>query len=157
LARDTLAASQSSHIELTGRLDEKATIQTIQNARFVVIPSVCNENFPLVLLEAFASGVPVIVSKLGSLAELVVHGFTGLHFEAGNTSDLIEKARWAWKHSTEMGCVGENAYQEYTQKYSPDKNYQQLMAIYQQAISASKRRKHEPTADSYPRRTSKHS
>ena len=49
------------------------------------------ENFPVVLLEAFAAGKPVIGSALGSLQRLIESGRTGLLFEAGSPRDLAEK------------------------------------------------------------------
>jgi len=59
--------------------------------QFLVMPSICYEGFPLVLVEAFAHGLPVICSRLGGMAEIVEDGVTGLHFEAGNPDDLAKK------------------------------------------------------------------
>ena len=54
----------------------------------MVLPSVWFENSPNVILEAFASRTPVVVSRLGGMAELVVNGENGFHFDAGNAQDL---------------------------------------------------------------------
>jgi glycosyltransferase involved in cell wall biosynthesis len=47
----------------------------------VAVPSQCLETGPMVVLEAFAAGVPVIGSDLGGIAELVTHGTDGLLVE----------------------------------------------------------------------------
>lgn len=54
----------------------------------LVVPSIWYENNPLVIQEAFAAGLPVIASKLGSMAEFVTHGTNGLLFEPGNPAAL---------------------------------------------------------------------
>jgi len=54
----------------------------------LVVPSVWYENSPNVILEAFACGTPVVVSRLGGMAELVDDGVNGFHFEPGNAAAL---------------------------------------------------------------------
>jgi glycosyltransferase involved in cell wall biosynthesis len=68
------------------------------------------------------------------MAELVADGITGLTFEAGNVEDLASKVRWASTHPNEMRRMGENARREYEAKFTPTRNYQMLMEIYQQAL-----------------------
>ncbi len=50
----------------------------------VAVPSVCLETGPLVALEAFGAGRPVLGSRLGGLTELVTNGVDGLLIEAGS-------------------------------------------------------------------------
>src|SRR5439155_10129708 len=45
------------------------------------VPSQCLETGPLVAMEAFAAGVPVLGSDLGGIAELVTHNVDGLLVE----------------------------------------------------------------------------
>jgi glycosyltransferase involved in cell wall biosynthesis len=54
----------------------------------LVVPSRWYENSPTVILEAFAMGIPVIASRLGSMPELVTHEESGLLFEKDDTKDL---------------------------------------------------------------------
>lgn len=53
-----------------------------------VLPSVWYENSPIVIQEAFASGVPVVTADVGGMAELVTHGVDGLTFRAGDVDGL---------------------------------------------------------------------
>jgi glycosyltransferase involved in cell wall biosynthesis len=54
----------------------------------LVIPSIWYENSPNVILEAFASGTPVMASNLGGMAELVQHGVNGCLFEPNDVESL---------------------------------------------------------------------
>lgn len=55
---------------------------------WVVVPSVWWENAPLVILEAFRHGRPVIAANIGGMAELVHHDVNGLLFRRGDAADL---------------------------------------------------------------------
>ena len=54
----------------------------------LVISSVWIENAPFVIREAFCSGVIVVASDLGGMAEMVAHEKDGLRFEPGDAADL---------------------------------------------------------------------
>ncbi len=58
-------------------------LQRMKDASVLVLPSTWYEGFPMIIAEAFAVGLPVIASNLGSMASIVDHHRTGLHFEAG--------------------------------------------------------------------------
>jgi glycosyltransferase involved in cell wall biosynthesis len=53
----------------------------------LVLPST-REGAPSVILEAFASGAPVIATDVGGIRELITHGKTGLVVPPGNTIEL---------------------------------------------------------------------
>ena len=123
------------NVTLLGPLPGGQVQFEMTHALALVLPSVSYENFPRTLVEAFASGLPVIASRLGAMAELIDDGETGLLFEPGNPADLAAKLRWALQHPDEMRAMGANARRVYEAKYTPEINYRQLLAIYQEAIS----------------------
>ena len=49
------------------------------------------EGFPLTIVEALACGVPVILSPLGGVGEVMPHGVSGLHSEPENAVDLCRR------------------------------------------------------------------
>ena len=59
----------------------------------LVVPSIWIENAPFVIREAFASGVPVVASDLGGMAEMVRDGVDGLLFPAGDSEALAAQLR----------------------------------------------------------------
>jgi glycosyltransferase involved in cell wall biosynthesis len=126
-------------VEFVKRLDTEAFVKLRQNARFLVWTSEgYYETFGLAAVECFAQGIPVIASDIGVSAEIVKDGETGLLFKAGDANDLAAKAKWLWEHPDEAVRMGCNARREYEEKYAPEKNYQQLLDIYDQVLNAQK-------------------
>lgn len=122
-------------VELSGRRTPEEVRSLMFGARFLISPSICYENFPLAVAESFASSVPVIASRLGSMSEIVQDGVTGLHFEAGNAADLAAKVEWAWTHAEEIQEMGRAARLEFEGKYTGEANYKRLMEIYEMAMA----------------------
>jgi glycosyltransferase involved in cell wall biosynthesis len=60
----------------------------LSEADLCIVPSIWLETGPLVVLEAFAAGVPVVGSRLGGIAELVRDGTDGMLFAPGDSMDL---------------------------------------------------------------------
>jgi glycosyltransferase involved in cell wall biosynthesis len=117
-----------------GLMPRSETIKLIGDARFLVFSSEWYENFPLTIVESFARGVPVICSRLGAMEEIVDDGRNGIHFTAGDPEDLAAKVGWAWNHVTQMRAIGQAARREYESKYTADRNYEQLMEIYEHTL-----------------------
>ncbi|MGF1524217.1 MAG: glycosyltransferase [Leptolyngbyaceae cyanobacterium] len=126
----------STKVEYLGQLPRQEVISLMQNAAFLVFPSEWYEGFPMTIVEAFATGLPVIASNLGGMAEIVQAGSSGWHFEPGNPQDLAATVRQAWRDLQEVKRRGELARVQYEELYSPDKNYQMLINIYQNALKA---------------------
>jgi glycosyltransferase involved in cell wall biosynthesis len=129
-------AARQPKLHQLGRLSRDEVLTEMQAAIALVFPSECYENFPVSIAEAFASGLPVIASRHGAMAEIVRDGQTGLLFEPGNADDLVAKAQWASSHPHEMRQMGAAARLEYESKYTASHNYEQLMAIYRDAIAS---------------------
>ena len=137
--KEYVKSETSKCIEFLGRKDKAEVLDLVRNADFIIMPSTWYEGFPMVLVEAFSCGTPALVSRLGSMAEVVEDGVTGLHFEAGNAQDLAEKAQRLMDNPEYTREMGKNARKEYLAKYTPEKNYEMIMDIYQQAIEESKK------------------
>ena len=129
-------AGLENTIKFMGQQNKSTVLTLMQNAKFLVFPSIWYEGFPLTLIEAFACSLSVIVPRLGSMTEIVEDGVTGLFFEAGNAEDLAEKLLWAKAHAQKLLVMGKNARGRYESHYTAEANYQQLLAIYQQVISS---------------------
>jgi glycosyltransferase involved in cell wall biosynthesis len=131
----------NSPVRIIGRCTREELTRLISRARFLIWPSLgYYETFGIVAIESFANGVPVIASDMGVNAEIVQNGRTGLHFRSGDPSDLRNKVEWGWNHPDEMMEMGRNARREYEEKYTPEKNYEMLMSIYQTAIERNRLR-----------------
>lgn len=67
--------------------------QLIKEAKFSIYPSEWYENCPFSIIESQMFGTPVIASKIGGIPELVDDGKTGMLFNPGDKSDLVNKIR----------------------------------------------------------------
>jgi len=119
-----------------GRLPRAEAVEAVKGARFTIMPSTWYETFGLSIIESFACGTPVLCSRLGAMSEIVDDHRTGLHFNPGDPEDLAEKVEWAWSHPSELARMGRVARRKYESDYSAEKNYSQLLEIYEQAIAA---------------------
>jgi len=122
------------NIHWLGTISHEAVLGKMKKALALVFPSEWFEGFPMIIVESMACGVPVIAANIGAASEIIANGVTGLHFTPGDPADLARKVRWAWEHPHEMAEMGGNARREYEARYTPDKNYEMLMDIYQRAI-----------------------
>ncbi len=121
-------------VQMLGKLPPAQVLNHMTKATALVLPSICFESFPRTLVEAFACGLPVLASRIGALAELVDDGTTGVHFNPGDAADLAAKMAWALAHPEELARMGQRARQVYEAHYTPQRNHDQLLSIYQQAL-----------------------
>jgi glycosyltransferase involved in cell wall biosynthesis len=113
---DTLPASLEGKVKFLGFLSLNKVYELFASCAFFVVPSIWYENQPNSVLEGMRFGKPALVSKLGSLQEMVVEGDTGFLFEPGNSDDLADKMDHLLADPESMGRIGQNAF-NYVKKY----------------------------------------
>lgn len=107
----------------------------VRNARFVVLPSIWYENYPISLLEAAALGKPALVSAIGGNIEIVKDGKTGLHvdpYDAKAWADAISKIFMDTPRLEEMGRAARDLVESRNNK---DAHYAALMEVYKKVIT----------------------
>lgn len=122
------------NLEILGNKTHEEAISYIRNCIAVVCPSIWYETFALTIIEAFASGKPVIASRLGAMQELIEDGKTGLLFEPGDHEDLKRKIVWANENKDVIKQMGMKARRVFEEKYTAETNYIKLMAIYKKLL-----------------------
>lgn len=135
--RTRLQRLAPSNVEFVGHVEKGEALNLILHSRFLVFPSIWYETFGRTLIEAFACGKPVIASRLGSAAEIVQDKKTGFLFEPGSPDDLAAKARPLIDNPALAVRLGQNARAEFEEKYTAEKNYEQLSGIYNSVIEKS--------------------
>ncbi|MCR9253795.1 MAG: glycosyltransferase family 4 protein [bacterium] len=78
----------SLNIVFTGMVNDVRSY--LLNSQIAVFPSE-KEGLPLALLEKMAAGLPVIVSDIPELTDIISDGISGFHFENNNPMDLSKK------------------------------------------------------------------
>jgi len=89
----------------------------------------------MALIEAYATGLPVIASRIGSLESLVQEGRTGLLFRPGDPEDLAIKVGWLRSRPSELLRWRRAARDEFLEKYTEERNYGLLMSIYRRVLA----------------------
>jgi glycosyltransferase involved in cell wall biosynthesis len=74
--------------ELVGWFSQEELPEQYRRADICVVPSVVQEGWPLVAVEAMAAGRPVVASRIGGLQFIVSSGATGLLVEPGDAEGL---------------------------------------------------------------------
>jgi glycosyltransferase involved in cell wall biosynthesis len=128
------AVDRCPRIRWHGRLQKAKMYERLRRAAAVIVPSAWYEPFGMVVIEAFAAGVPVIASKLGSLADLIRHGHNGLHFSAGAAADLAQQVAWLHEHPDAAQKMRRQARLDFENDYTGERNYALMMQIYATAI-----------------------
>ena len=125
-------------IEYLGPLERLPVLEELRRAIALVLPSIWFEGFPLAVLEAYATGTPVIASRIGSLAEIVEDGVTGMLAEAHDAEGLGERLRWAAGHPQEMDEMGSRARHQYETRFRGPTHLAALLNTYAAAAGASR-------------------
>ena len=122
-----VAAGRAIH---AGKVAPQEVHTEMQRALALVLPSIWFEGFPLVVVEAYAAGTPIIASRIGSLAELVEDGVTGLLVEPSDPGALAVAMRWAIDHPEEMHRMGRQARARYEERYRGPTHLAALLDAY---------------------------
>ncbi len=88
-----LAATRDSRVKFQPPISARQVVPVLRTYDAVAIPSHCLETGPMVVLEAFAAGVPVIGSRLGGIEEQVQHNVNGLLVDPGSVVAWAEALR----------------------------------------------------------------
>lgn len=139
--RGTLEQTAQQHrsaVEFLGMKKRKTVIEVVRDAVLQVVPSQCYEGFPLVVLEAYACGTPVVASRIGSLNEIVVEDTTGLKFAPGDASALSDAVNRLIGNAGLLTSYRKRVRKFFDQNYSAAANFEDLMGIYERAATESK-------------------
>lgn len=117
-------------------------LDLVRSSAVVVMPSICHENNPRMILEAFALGKPVIGSRIGGIPELIEEGKTGYTFMPGNPDDLRDKLLYIFKENGRIEEMGRNARQFVEFHHDPQAHYQALRVLYESVLHRSMEKLH---------------
>lgn len=126
-------ARRDPRVTVTGWLTPGEVLGWVALAEALVFPSEWPEALPLVVLEAFAAGTPVVASDLDNVGELVEPGSSGWRFRAGDPGDLtrvlglVEGAHRGPLRAGSRAC--------FEARYHPDPVMDQLESIYAEVVA----------------------
>ena len=123
-----------SQVNLVGSLSPPEVRRRMHEAAFLIIPSLWYETFGMVVVEAFACGLPVLGAAIGGVKELLASGAGGRLFAPASVPDLKHAIIELIEDDTARLELGRSARALYEKHYTPSHNYQTLKKIYLRAM-----------------------
>lgn len=121
------------NVEFTGF--EPDIENLLKQARALVAPSVIEESFGRVAVEAFACGVPVVASNLGGFKEIIEDRKDGLLAQAGNSQDIAAKLINLLEDTAYAHSLAEQARRKVEASYTMEDALRHTADIYRKTIS----------------------
>jgi glycosyltransferase involved in cell wall biosynthesis len=131
-----LAAIAPAHVAFEGWRPATDARRAMEEASFLILPSEWYEGLPMVVVEAFARGLPVVASRIGGLPELVRDGWNGVLVEPRDARALAERVNELTADPQRLIDMGAAARSDHAARFSPASNYHMLAAIYDAATDA---------------------
>lgn len=128
-------AKLNPNVVYLGPQNKATVISHMKACAGLIFPSLWYEGLPLTMVEAFSAGTPVIASNHGAMAELINDGVNGLLFEPGRERELVRRIEDVMYERVDVDAISEKARATYLKYYTPERNYNLLLTIYNRAIA----------------------
>lgn len=144
--RAALEAMAPGNVRFLGQLSAERVAEEMGAAQMLLVPSLWYEGFPMTIVEAFAAGLPVVASDIGSLSEIVTEGELGRRFAPNDHVRLAAIVNELQVRPDLLARYGQSARAAYERLYTPERNLAMLEAIYRDAIGERRRAGVRPNA-----------
>ncbi|MCS7069160.1 MAG: N-acetyl-alpha-D-glucosaminyl L-malate synthase BshA [Meiothermus sp.] len=128
LAHDLEIAGRVQFLESTPSIEKFMSV-----ADLFLLPSE-QESFGLVALEAMASGVPVVASRVGGLPELIEEGRTGFLRPMGDVQGMLEASLEILTSRTRRRNMGEAARARAIERFRPEVVLPKYLEVYEKTL-----------------------
>jgi glycosyltransferase involved in cell wall biosynthesis len=125
------AAGRDPRIRCHGFVTGPEKARLLGSADVLLVPSLCWETVGLVMLEGFASGLPVIASRTGGIPEFV-EADRGILVEPGNAAALAAQIAWCAENRDTIEVMRE-ACRAYAARLTWDRTVSELVEVYRAA------------------------
>jgi glycosyltransferase involved in cell wall biosynthesis len=119
---------------LRGRLDGDGVHTALSESDVLVVPSLCAENQPSTILEAYAVGVPVIASRVGGIPEIIQDGETGFLVDPGSVEDLLRALRLCVEDPKHIRAMA-SACHTVAREHAAERVVDQYLEVYERAAT----------------------
>ena len=125
-----LRRQRDQHVSLRGKLSPEDVVRTYDNAMVLIVPSLCEENAPMVIAEAAARGLPSVAAAIGGIPEMVKDGVNGLLFKPGDADGLALQLRRLADHPELLAPMRANALAS-AKRYAPERVAEEYLGLLQ--------------------------
>ena len=123
-----------NNVELNGAKAQTQLRRRLAAANVFVLPSVIDpdggmDNLPTVIMEAMATGLPVVSTNIGGIPEMVVENETGFLVQPGDVTAMADAIEKAINDSSSAARLGQFGYERARTLFSIEKNVRKLCAL----------------------------
>jgi colanic acid/amylovoran biosynthesis glycosyltransferase len=123
-----------NNVVLTGAKPQEQLRQRLAAANVFVLPSVIDpeggmDNLPTVIMEAMATGLPVVSTNIGGIPEMVVKRETGFLVQPGDVPAMADAIEKVIDDSSLARRLGKSGYERAQALFSIEKNVRELCAL----------------------------
>ncbi|PWC84608.1 hypothetical protein TSH100_17330 [Azospirillum sp. TSH100] len=133
---DRLRGVAPPQVRFLGQQPAIVVAQAMARAALLVFPSLCYENFPLVVAEAMAAGVPVLCADGGAAADVLADaGDPRLFARPGDVEDWRRKASALLSDPGALAAFGARGRESWERRLAPDAAFAAALALYRRALA----------------------
>ncbi len=126
--------SLQNNVVLTGAKPQTQLRQRLAAANVFVLPSVIDpeggmDNLPTVIMEAMATGLPVVSTNIGGIPEMVIENETGFLVQSGDTTAMADAIKKVINDSSLAMRLGHSGYERARTLFSIEENVRELCAL----------------------------
>ncbi len=134
--KEMLPPEIASRVQFVGKLGRKALAERLRTATVMVCPSIWNEPFGMVIVEAMSACLPVVATRGGGIPEIVDDGMTGFLVERGDPSGLADAITRLLDNDNLKCSMGAAGRQRVIDLFGWDKVTQVMLHQYEQLVMA---------------------
>jgi len=116
----------NEYIRFKGQIHYKLIIKEYDNNDVLLVPSVREEAFGLIILEAMSRGIPVIASNIGGIPEIIEDGRTGILVPPRNPIKMAKAIKKLIEDPSLYEQISINGINEVKEKYTNEKVINQI-------------------------------
>jgi|GEM_PF-6770238 len=116
-------------IKFIGAVSQDVVKKYMINSDLLIAPSI-NEGFGLSIVEANLMLLPVIASKVDGIIDIIEHEKTGLLFEVGNYSSLLNSIYYFLSNPHHVKTMVKNGYEKAVSQFSVDRMACETISVY---------------------------
>jgi lipopolysaccharide heptosyltransferase II len=126
--------SLSKYVDFSGDCDNVP--DRLKSIDLLVMPSIGEETFGRVIIEAQASGVPVIASRIGGIVDIIKDDYSGILVNPRDYSGLAEAMLLVIKDKELQNRLSKNARAYVEKKFTLEAMYDKTMRVYGEALNS---------------------
>lgn len=109
--------------------------EILSHLDLLVLATTTHEAFGRVIIEAQASGVPVVATEVGGVVDIIEHEKTGLLVFPADSDSMAEAIIRIYKEPQLASALSENAYKKVREKYNIELMVKNTLEVYKDALS----------------------